>query len=93
MRNTRHYLQFLSNREAITSEDYEKLLHEDIQTDLSGWQRFLRSALLSLGLGLLVSGLVFLLAFNWDALSKAQQLGIAGLGVAVPAILSLTPIF
>ena len=37
--------------------------------------------------------MLFLLAFNWDALTTTQQLSIAGLSVAVPVLLSIAPLF
>ena len=68
-------------------------LRSGVYAQRPGWNRFLQTVLLGLGLGLLACGLVFLLAFNWDALSSYQQLGLAGLGVAVPALLAAGPWF
>ena len=93
MRYTRKLLLFLAGRGKIDATDYQEALQTKIYTTLPVWQMVLRTGLLALGLGLIASAVLFLLAFNWEALTTAQQLGLAGTSVAVPVLLSITPLF
>ena len=90
---TRKFLNWLAERGRIDAAGYQEALEGRVYTTLPGWQRVLRTGLLALGLGLVASAVLFLLAFNWEVLTVTQQLGIAGLSVAVPVLLSLTPLF
>jgi uncharacterized membrane protein len=51
------------------------------------WIRFLTQALLLLGAGLLLSGIVCFFAFNWDSLGKFAKLGLLQLAIAVCAVI------
>ncbi|OAV45650.1 DUF2157 domain-containing protein [Lewinella sp. 4G2] len=93
MRNYHKYLLFLAARKEIDAPTYAQRLQENVEPNARAWQRFTATGLLAFGLGLLACGLIFLLAFNWDALSKWQKLTIAALGVATPTLLALTNLF
>ena len=53
------------------------------------WRRFLASALLLLGAGLLLSGIVSFFAFNWAVLGKFGKLALLASGVSACALAAL----
>lgn len=56
--------------------------------DAHQWRRFLASALLLLGAGLALSGIVSFFAFNWAALGRFAKLGLIAAGIAAAASLA-----
>ncbi len=50
------------------------------------WQRFLGAALLLLGAGLVLSGIVSFFAFNWAALGRFTKMGIVASAIAACAL-------
>ncbi|NJC24849.1 DUF2157 domain-containing protein [Neolewinella antarctica] len=93
MVTTRQYLLFLARRGAIRAPVYGRALRENVYATLPQWQTFVRITLLTLGLGLVTSALVYLLAFNWDVLTTVTKLSLAGAGVVVPTLMALFPVF
>ncbi len=89
MNQRRAYLHFLAGRGRLTADAFRANLESTVHADARDWLRFLRIGLLSAGSLLVVSGILFLLAYNWDALTKGQQLGFAATAVALPVALSL----
>ncbi len=62
----------------------DKALKEKIYNTSQKWAVFLKWLLLSMGIGLTVSSIIFFFAYNWDALHKFVKIGIIqGLVVAV----------
>ena len=57
--------------------------------DPSAWRRFLASALLLLGAGLLLSGIVSFFAFNWADMGRLAKMGLIALAIAGSAIAAL----
>lgn len=54
--------------------------------DALAWRHFMASALLLLGAGLLLSGIVSFFAFNWAALGKFGKLALVAAGVSACAL-------
>jgi uncharacterized membrane protein len=53
------------------------------------WQRFLASALLLLGAGLVLSGVISFFAFNWAALGRFAKMGLIAAGMTCCAVVAL----
>ena len=73
-----------------------RILDAHIYPSKSGWNAFIRIALLTLGAGFFTAGVIFFFAYNWDYLSKFTKLGIMEFLVfafaAVYFIKSLNPL-
>lgn len=53
-----------------------RILDAHIYPSKSGWNAFIRIALLTLGAGFFTAGVIFFFAYNWDYLSKFTKLGV-----------------
>jgi uncharacterized membrane protein len=64
----------------MPGEEIQRVLDSEVYRTPKEWYRFVRLALLLLGAGFLLAGIVFFFAYNWDGLHKFVKLGIvAGL--------------
>lgn len=88
---TRSVIKLLARHSDWRADEVDKALQSEIYADKSQWHWLLRMLLLALGLGFLASGILFFFAYNWADIPKFGKLTIAGLTVAVPAILALLP--
>lgn len=88
---SRRTLQLLARHSDWQPEEIDDALHRSVHASMTDWHWLLSMLFLALGFGFLVSGILFFFAYNWADIPKMGKIGIAGLGVAVPAILSLLP--
>lgn len=93
MKPERNDIHIVSRHSNWETQKVEKALKDTVYSSKSSWQRFLQVFLVTLGVGFLVSGVVFFFAYNWTALHRFAKLGImqglivvACLAVVVPAI-------
>ncbi|MEN5193797.1 DUF2157 domain-containing protein [Sphingobacterium faecium] len=75
-----------SNR---SKKQIESLLEKYIYAKPKDWKKFLDLFLLTLGLGFVVSGIVFFFAFNWAELNKFIKIGIILLLLAASIICAI----
>lgn len=90
-KTTRSFIKLLARHSDWRADEVDKALQNEVYADKSQWHWLLRILLLALGLGFLASGILFFFAYNWADIPKFGKLTIAGLAVAVPAILALIP--
>ncbi|MGV8946545.1 MAG: DUF2157 domain-containing protein [Lutibacter sp.] len=72
----REDIQIISRHSTLTEKGIEKVLKESIYNDREAWQKFLSLFFISLGIGFMVSGVVFFFAYNWDDLHKFTKIGL-----------------
>lgn len=73
----RQDIHILSRHSNLSEERIEKLLKDRVYHDKSAWFKFLRIFIMSLGVGLTVSGIVFFFAYNWTDLHKFTKIGLS----------------
>ena len=60
--------------------------------DAKAWTQFIQIASLTIGAGLLLAGIIFFFAYNWDAIHRFAKMGIAaGLILATFAVVIFAP--
>ena len=72
----REDIQIISRHSTLSEKGIEKVLKESIYNDREAWQKFLSLFFISLGIGFMVSGIVFFFAYNWDDLHKFTKIGL-----------------
>lgn len=85
----REDIHILSRHSNLSKENLDKLLRENIYSPKSAWYTFIKYLLVTLGVGFVVSGIVFFFAYNWESLDKFVKLGITQALVILFAILAL----
>lgn len=66
------------------------LLTTHVYQTKKGWQKFLNLLLISLGVGLTVSGILFFFAYNWEDLPAFAKLGLSQLLLLITTIAVLS---
>ena len=59
-----------------------------LRPDAAGWRRFFDRLFLSLGTTLLLAGIIFFFAYNWDDMGRLAKLGLVQGGILVAALYS-----
>lgn len=78
-------LRQLAQEGALSGPDLEAGLRLiDGRADRAAWRGFADKLLLGIGIGLVVTGVIFFFAANWDAVSQSMRIGLA-LGAHVVA--------
>lgn len=72
----REDISIVSKHSNLSKEHIENLLEENVYVNTKDWKRFLDLFLLVLGIGFVVSGIIFFFAFNWADLNKFIKIGI-----------------
>ena len=89
MKRARQTVLQLINRGVIAPKDAEQaMVVAGIVPDEHAWGRFGRNVLLSLGVASTVLGVIFFVAFNWDALGRIGKFAL----VEIVLILSMVPL-
>lgn len=86
----REDIHIISRHSNIPTSGIRAALETFVYSSKSGWQQFLRIMFLSLGVSLLLAGIIFFFAYNWDQLHKFVKLGIME-GLII--LLTLTALF
>lgn len=87
----REDLQILSRHSNLNEEEIKTLLKDHIYSSKEAWQKFLKVFLISLGIGLTVSGIIFFFAYNWATLPKLAKIGLTEILVIAATGLTLLP--
>lgn len=69
-------IHIISRHSDIDESTLQDALQHKIYTSKNDWSRFLKLLFISLGLGFLITGIIFFFAYNWDDLHKFLKLGI-----------------
>ena len=78
---------------ALSEEEVTKALKENVYNDNISWQKFFRLFFAALGVGFMVSGIVFFFAYNWEDLHKFTKIGlIEGLIIATTSLVLILKI-
>lgn len=72
----REDISITSKHSNLSSDQIENLLEEHVYVNTNDWKRFLDLFLLVLGIGFVVSGIIFFFAFNWADLNKFIKIGL-----------------
>lgn len=88
---TRSVIKLLARHSDWRTKEVDDALQSEAYADAERWHWLLRLLLPALGLGFLASGILFFFAYNWADIPKFGKLSLAGLAVAVPAVLALVP--
>lgn len=76
---------------SVTGAD--RVLHDHVYAQRADWQRFLPLLILALGVGSVVSGVVFFFAYNWREIPDAYKLWmVQGLVVLVVLVACFAPL-
>ncbi len=86
----RSFINFISQHAELHEEQVARVFEAHVYPDKRSWQKFLSITLLVLGLGFIVSGIIFFFAFNWDKLTKFEKLGLVGGLLSASVLLSIT---
>lgn len=79
-------LDQLAREGLITPAELEEAHKRTGRTpNAASWQRFIDTALLSLGALFVVSGILFFFAWNWDDISRLSKFGVISLGILLSA--------
>jgi len=85
----RHQLEQLARDGALTSDGLEIALRRlGHVPDAVAWRRFGSLALLAAGSLLVLAGIVFFFAFNWDALHRFAKMALVALPLILSAVLA-----
>ncbi|MGJ1430423.1 DUF2157 domain-containing protein [Sphingobacterium spiritivorum] len=87
----REDIYIISRHSNLTEEEISEVLKEDIFSDRSAWEKFLRLFFMVLGIGFTVAGIVFFFAYNWADLHKFVKIGLAEGLIIVTTVLVLIP--
>lgn len=89
----REDIHIISRNSNLTKKEIAKALKENVYRDKEAWQKFFRLFLVSLGVGFILSGVVFFFAYNWANLHKFVKIGlIEGLLIATTILVLLQKI-
>ncbi len=69
-------IHIISRQSNWSRQDIDKLLKDNIYTSKQDWGKFIQLTLASLGIGFLVSGVIFFFAYNWADLHKFAKIGL-----------------
>ncbi|REC62811.1 DUF2157 domain-containing protein [Chryseobacterium pennae] len=87
----REDLQILSRHSNLSEEEIKTVLKDTIYSSTEAWQKFLKLFLISLGIGLTVSGIIFFFAYNWAELPKFAKIGLTEILVITTTGLAVLP--
>jgi len=89
----REDIQLISRHSNWSEESIEKILKEEIYSDKTSWQKFLKLFFISLGICFTTAGIIFFFAYNWSDLHKFIKIGlIEGLIVIATSIVLFSKI-
>lgn len=86
---TRAYIHLIRQHSNWSKEGIDKRLKRDVYNDSDAWKSFLQIALITLGVGFAVAGVIFFFAYNWADLNRFVKLGLIGSLILITALLSL----
>lgn len=90
-------LQLLSKNSDMSEKALNHSLREFVYPTEDKWSRFIQILLLTLGIGLMATGIVFFFAYNWDQLDKFIKLGLVQglvvITIALTLILKIEPLY
>ena len=76
MKPTREDIGIVAQYSNWTEVGVEQALESHVRPNQTEWQRFLKWAILALGAGFFVAGVLFFFAYNWAELHKFAKMGI-----------------
>lgn len=83
---TRDDIHTIAQNSNWSEKSASKWLHKSVYSDRKSWINFLNILFIGLGVSLLVAGVLFFFAFNWESLHKFIKIGlIEGLIIAAIA--------
>ena len=82
-------IQILARNTSLNSKDIAELYKDNVYSDKETWIKSSNIALLVLGIGFMISGIIFFFAYNWDNLNKFAKLGITQALVIAPILIIL----
>jgi uncharacterized membrane protein len=66
----REDIYIISRHSNLTEQGIDRALKRNVYNDKEAWQKFLRLFFVSIGVGFMVSGVIFFFAYNWADLHK-----------------------
>ncbi|MTG98859.1 DUF2157 domain-containing protein [Myroides sp. BIT-d1] len=78
-------LYLLKEHSSVESEELQHLVEQECSVSSNEWRTFIEYFLLTLGSGLLVSGIVFFFAYNWNDMPAFGKFAVV-LGLLVVAV-------
>ncbi len=72
----RNDIHIISRHSNWTEKGIDKVLREKVYSDAKAWKGFLNLLFISLGVGFIVSGIIFFFAYNWADLHKFTKMGL-----------------
>jgi uncharacterized membrane protein len=86
----RRQIHLLGTHGDMSKQAALHLLQRFVYPGTKAWTHFMKYVLLAMGLGLILSGIVFFFAYNWDDLHRFAKLATAGILLLIAAIVSLS---
>ncbi len=86
---TRAYIHLIRQHSNWSKEGIDNRLKRDVYNNSDAWKSFLQIALITLGVGFAVAGVIFFFAYNWADLNRFVKLGLIGSLILSTALLSL----
>lgn len=84
---SRNIIQIISRYSNLPEQDVKGLFKKHgVYADRVAWAKFADLALLGIGVGFMLAGLVFFFAYNWDNLHKFVKLGMIQVMIILPII-------
>lgn len=74
--NSRHGIYAAIKSDKLDQAAAQKILQEKVYPTTDAWYKFLKVLFLSLGIGFVVTGIVFFLAYNWQEINKFIKIGL-----------------
>lgn len=87
----REDIYIISRHSNLTEQGTDKALKENVYNNKEAWQKFLQLFFISLGIGFMVSGIVFFFAYNWADLHRFAKMGLIELLIVATTCLVLLP--
>jgi len=82
-------IYIISRHSSLTEQGADKALKENVYNNKEAWQQFLQLFFISLGIGFMVSGIVFFFAYNWADLHRFVKMGLIELLIVATTCLVL----
>jgi uncharacterized membrane protein len=89
----REDIHIIGRHSDLTEKGVAEALKENVYNDKDAWQKFFQLLFIALGVGFMVSGIVFFFAYNWADLHKFAKIGMAEGLIIVTTIFVLLPKF
>ncbi|MEC4114789.1 DUF2157 domain-containing protein [Myroides pelagicus] len=83
-------LYLLKQHSAIDQDQLQEITNKESYAGLGDWKRFIKYFILLMGSGLLISGIVFFFAYNWNDLPAFAKFAIVLLLIGVCVVVSVT---